>query len=150
MPKKLEYQHPVRLADNTIVYSAGIGSVLFNPESEGQQLRPLEFSKVLHVPDLRNNLLSVLYLTRHKQFQVVISESVMSFMHSGSVLFTADAQQSNCAYLEGSTVAISPPIHDSIHVASSTLPMDTTLWHRRLCHHHYGGIEHIVKEHLVL
>src|SRR5258707_467441 len=27
--------------------------------------------------------------------------------------------------------------------------MDTSLWHRRLCHHHYGGIERIVKQNLV-
>ena len=54
---------PVRLANNTIVYSAGVGSVVFQPVIEGQSLQALEFTNVLHVPDLGNNLLSVLYLT---------------------------------------------------------------------------------------
>jgi hypothetical protein len=62
----------VQLADSTIIYSQGIGSVLFVPEVNGRKLRPLEFSNVLHVPELRNNLLSVLFLTRCKQFSVVI------------------------------------------------------------------------------
>ncbi|KAG2030698.1 hypothetical protein BDR03DRAFT_1016848 [Suillus americanus] len=54
---------PIRLADSTIVYSAGVGSVVFNPVSVGEvkSLRAVEFTRVLHVPDLHNNLLSVLY-----------------------------------------------------------------------------------------
>src|SRR5882762_6910555 len=27
--------------------------------------------------------------------------------------------------------------------------MDTSLWHRRLCHHHYRGIEHMTSQQLV-
>jgi len=126
-----------------------MGSILFVPEAEGRKGQAVEFSRVLHVPQLRNNLLSVLYLTRHKQFSVVILETVMNFVRAGSVLFTAAVNASNCAYLEGSTVPGSTPCLDSA-LSSSTLPLDTTLWHRRLCHHHYGGIEHILKQKLVL
>src|SRR3981189_1657501 len=82
---------PVRLANNSVVYSAGIGSVLFVPEINGNKLRPVQFTNVLHVPDLQNNLLSVLYLTQYKQLSVVILETVMNFLRSGSVLFTAAA-----------------------------------------------------------
>ena len=140
---------PVRLADNNIVYSAGVGSVVFAPEeAEGRKLRPVEFSNVLHVPQLRNNLLSVLYLTRHKAFSVVILETVMSFLRDGVVLFCAAVNASNCAYLEGSTIPFSPPCLISA-LSTSTLPLDTTLWHRRLCHHHFGGIERILKQNLV-
>ena len=53
---------PVKLADNTVVYSAGVGSVVFVPVIRGRKQRPVEFTNVLHIPDLRNNLLSVLYL----------------------------------------------------------------------------------------
>ena len=34
----------------------------------GQLARDVEFARMLHVPALRNNLLSVLYLTKHKAF----------------------------------------------------------------------------------
>ena len=53
----------IRLANDCIVYSAGIGSVRFEPVVNGKVGRLLEFTRVLHVPDLRSNLLSVLYLT---------------------------------------------------------------------------------------
>src|SRR5882762_269847 len=135
---------PVRLANNTIVYSAGVGSVVFHPVIEGQSLQALEFTNVLHVPDLGNNLLSVLYLTRYKQFSVVILETVMNFVRSGKVWFTAAVNASNYAYLEGSTQPT-----DSALSSSSTLPLNTTLWHRRLCHHHYNGLERILKQKLV-
>jgi hypothetical protein len=56
---------PIKLADNNIVYSAGVGTVVFNPVINGKNVRAVEFTRVLHVPDIRNNLLSVLYLTRN-------------------------------------------------------------------------------------
>ena len=108
----------------------------------------MQFTNVLHVPDLQNNLLSVLYLTQYKQFSVVILETVMNFLRSGSVLFSASVNTSNCAYLEGSTIPI-PPTATNSALASSTLPLDMSLWHRRLCHHHYGGIDRILKQQLV-
>ena len=53
---------PIKLADHTIVYSAGVGSVIFQPVIGGKSSRAVEFTRVLHVPDLRNNLLSVLLI----------------------------------------------------------------------------------------
>ena len=61
---------PIRLANNQIIHSAGIGSVLFKPTVNGKPGQLLEFHRVLHVPELRNNLLSVLYLTCHKSYVV--------------------------------------------------------------------------------
>ena len=52
---------PIRLADDTIVYSEGVGSVVFKPVLGGKDARAVKFSRVLHVPLLQNNLLSVLY-----------------------------------------------------------------------------------------
>ena len=54
---------PICLANDLIVYSAGIGSVGFTLMIRGQKMWVVEFTKVLHVPDLRTNLLSILYLT---------------------------------------------------------------------------------------
>ena len=56
------------------------------------------FTQVLHVPDLRNNLLSVLFLTRQKGFTVTIDSSKMSFKHpDGTIWFTATISDSNTA-----------------------------------------------------
>jgi hypothetical protein len=54
---------PIRLANSKLVYTVGIGSVRFQPVEEGCQSRVVEFTRVLHVPELCSNLLSVLYLT---------------------------------------------------------------------------------------
>ena len=54
---------PIRLADGSMVYSEGIGTVQFTPVVNGQEVVPLEFTNVLYVPTLSSNLFSVLYLT---------------------------------------------------------------------------------------
>ena len=60
------YRVQIRLADGSVVYSEGVGSVRFNPVVNGQEMAPLEFSNVLYVPALCSNLLSVLYLTLNR------------------------------------------------------------------------------------
>ena len=37
---------PIKLADNTVVYSAGVGSVVFHPNLEGKKGRAVEFSNL--------------------------------------------------------------------------------------------------------
>ena len=136
---------PIKLADNNIVYSAGEGTVVFNPIVNGVQVRPVEFSRVLHVPDLRNNLLSVLFLTRHKGFTVTINVSRMSFERpTGSPLFVASIGHSNAAFLDGETVPLA-----EYASAATTLPLDLDLWHRRLAHHHLAGIRTLMDKQLV-
>jgi hypothetical protein len=70
---------PIRLADSKVIWSAGVGSVRFLPQIGGQPGRLLKFERVLHVPDLRSNLLSVLYLTRERGFSVLIDCNTLSF-----------------------------------------------------------------------
>ena len=55
----------ISLADGSVIYSEGIGSVQFEPVINGRTMQVVEFSNVLYVPSLRNNLISVLYLTMH-------------------------------------------------------------------------------------
>ena len=62
----------IRLADGSVVYSEGVGSVCFNHVVNGQEMAALEFTNVLHVPALCSNLFSVLYLTLHCHFTVCI------------------------------------------------------------------------------
>src|ERR1700748_770710 len=70
---------PVRVANGTLLKSAGIGSVSFTPILNGSPARRLVFHRVLHVPDLTTNLLSVLHLTAKKGFTVTIHKDGMNF-----------------------------------------------------------------------
>jgi len=66
---------------------------------------------VLHVPALCNNLLFVLYLSKHKAFDVYISGDHMDFIRNGTTLFTASITECNVGYLNGSTVDISESVN---------------------------------------
>ena len=62
---------PIKLADGKIIYSAGIGSVQFQPVYKSHKMHLLEFQRVLHVPKLSSNLLSALYLSKMKGYRVI-------------------------------------------------------------------------------
>jgi hypothetical protein len=127
----LEYKPckiPVRLADNNVIYAAGVGSIVFTPMKNGQPLRQLVITSVLHVPLLANNLLSVLALTRKKDFEVHIKKSTMTFTLNSQLIFQALVGDDNCALLDGSTVIQA----SALKVSSSSLSPE--LWHRRFCH----------------
>lgn len=133
---------PIKLADNSIVYSAGVGTVIFMPVLKGQATRHMEFTKVLHVPQLRNNLLSVLFLTRQRKFVVKITANSMDFMLNGKTLFKASITQNHHAFLDGNTQATSANI-------SSTLPLDYTLWHRRFAHVNHKDVKQLINKDMV-
>ena len=138
------YRVPVKLADHRIIYSEGVGSVLFRPIKNGNTYRDVEFTRVLHVPALRNNLLSVLYLTKYKGIDVHISSITMDFYDQKSWLFSATINDDDIGYLNGSTV----DIIESVQLAS-TLPLDLSLWHKRLGHHNYSDIRKMISNELV-
>jgi len=119
------YEVPIKLADNTIVYSAGVGSVVFNPTIKGKKCRPVQLTRVLHVPMLRHNLLSVLFLTRQRNFKVHIDADHMRFMLDGERLFEASINNDNSAFLDGNTQS-----HLESAQITSTLPLNYELWHR--------------------
>ncbi|KAJ3529505.1 hypothetical protein NM688_g7844 [Phlebia brevispora] len=141
---------PVRLANNQIIYSAGVGSMLFVSEvldgEKGSKSRPVLFSRVLHVPELGSNLLSVIYLIRNHNFHVHISSKRMDFERDGTVLFTASIDGSNTAYLAGEVV----PVVESAQLSvTSTLPLDQSLWHRRFAHLNHASVKTILQGTLV-
>ena len=88
----------IRLADDKIVYAVGKGSVRFSPLVNGRIQRTIEFHDVLHVPPLRSNLLSVLYLTRCKEYTVFIDSERLHFNRSNQLLLTAQITSNNAAY----------------------------------------------------
>ena len=131
----------IKLADHTIVYSAGVGSVVFQRVIAGKSARAVELTQVLHVSDLKNNLLSVLYLTRHSGCVVNINPSTMVFSHPpGPPLFAATINDSNAAFLDGTTLPIT-----QFARPASTLPLDLFLWHHRLAHHHLEEVRTLYK-----
>jgi hypothetical protein len=51
---------PIRVANDAVVFSEGVGTIVLQPTAPG--LRELGLSRVLHVLEVQNNLLSVLHL----------------------------------------------------------------------------------------
>jgi len=135
----------IKVADGSSIYSQGKGSVLFDPVINGQVVRGVEFADVLYVPDLRNNLLSVLCLA-HKGITITIKGDTMEFKKGDDLWFVAKTNSFTVAYLQGTTI----PIPETANLSSAaTLPMDLDLWHRRLCHPSYPVLKKMIKEGLV-
>jgi hypothetical protein len=78
---------PIRVANNHVVYSEGVGLVVLEPADES--LCPVLLSRVLYVPALQNNLLSVLHLVANHRFRIEIEGKEMVFMQNGEHRFTA-------------------------------------------------------------
>ena len=116
------YVISVRLANGTYIKSAGIRSVKFQPSDV--KGHTLEFEHVLHVPLLKSNLFSVLYLTTKKWFIVNIMQFSMKFYRNNKLLFTATVNSSNTAILNGTTLSMT----EFAGAASvSTCPLDISL-----------------------
>jgi hypothetical protein len=78
---------PTCVANNAIVYSEGIGSIVMEPLDES--LNPVCLSRVLYVPTLQNNLFAVLHLVTSHRFQVKIEGTEMLFLRDGACILTA-------------------------------------------------------------
>ncbi|KAL7285881.1 hypothetical protein ACG7TL_000992 [Trametes sanguinea] len=137
---------PIRLTNSHIVYSAGLGSVVFQPaEREGVVPPAVVLHDVLHVPALASNLLSVFHLTREKGYTVELCASQVLFYHQGQLRFEASVNEHNVGYLLGRTVS------QAKHAlsASSTCEEDESLWHQRCSHVNLDDLRSVVKKGLV-
>ncbi|KAF9257827.1 hypothetical protein L218DRAFT_816865, partial [Marasmius fiardii PR-910] len=93
--------------------------------------RLVHFSDVLHVPDLRNNLLSPFHLTCHHGYSINIKQNTMHFLHGGNLQFTATVGDNNAGRLNGVTLSHAESAATS---SASTCPHDTTLAHHCSAH----------------
>ena len=93
---------PIKLADNSVVYSEGIGTVIFRPKDT--KLSLILLSDVLYVPQLQNNLLSVLFLTVHHGIKVEIMGTVLRFYKMDKLIMTTGVN-GRLGYLDGDTLA---------------------------------------------
>lgn len=94
----------VRLANNDVVWATGRGSVVFNPSINGKPAESVVFSRVLYVPDLQNNLFSVLSAVRHGKLKVVIEHDQLVFSKDDNVMFTGSIRR-NTGTLDGTTLS---------------------------------------------
>lgn len=136
---------PVRLADNSLIYAVGIGSVGFMPE-DGNEV--VTFENVLHVPALRNNLLSVYTLSVRHGYRITIKDRCVMFSKDQSPAFSATVNPRMVGYLNG-TSSQHANLFTATANAVSTRPLDLELWHRRLAHVNYDTIGTMVKNNLV-
>lgn len=136
---------PVRLANNQVIYSAGMGSVVFEPLIRGSTAPAVVFHDVLHVPQLGSNLLSVYHLTRAKGYRCEIQDATASFYLSGKLLFTASVNDRNTGYLDGRTLV---PSSQSASIADAC-PLDLSLWHRRCSHLNHDDLLLMKRKELV-
>ena len=124
------YRIPIQVANGVVVHSELMGEVLLKPLVHGRSSRPVLLSSVLYVPLLSHNLVSTTYLSRVSGLSVLMKGCIISFERSGAVLFEADIDERNQAYMR-EVVSHS----GSAFSASGTLPLDLDLLHRRLGHH---------------
>ena len=116
----------ITLANNTVIYSASVWSIVFHPKLKREVTRVVEFTHVLHVPDLHNNLLSILYLTHHADFVVSINSTHMTFAcPPGPTLFVVTITGNNAVFLDGITDSVTEQV-----LPVMTVPLDWSLWHR--------------------
>src|SRR6201994_2821508 len=138
---------PIRLPHNKFIYAVGVGSVGFIPKLNGKQQEMVEFTRVLHVPELHNCLLSVLYLTKHRGVSVHIEGGVVRFIKAGELLFTATAAgDENIAYLDRN---IAKSHSANLTSTIQTVPLSLDLWHQRLGHHAHTLVSAIKSRDLV-
>jgi transposase InsO family protein len=127
---------PIRVTNNTIVYSTGVGNVILAPTNA--TLHPCHLLRVLHVPELQNNLFAVLHLTSHHEFRVVIEGLQLQFSQQGALCLTATVKDGT-VYMEVKVTAVAEA------ALASHAPLTHSLWHRRLVHIGKAKIEQALK-----
>jgi transposase InsO family protein len=127
---------PIRVANDHVMYSEGVGSVVLEPADKS--LRPVLLSRVLYVPALQNNLLSVLHLVANHRFRIETEGKEMVFLQNGKHRFTADICD-NTAWLNASM----PLAPEAALRGEATL--SCALWHCCLCHIGADRLEQAIK-----
>ena len=100
---------PVRLADGNVMFSAGVGTVLYMLRLGGVDSRcAVKLTHVLHVLSLCCNLISVLFLVKHHDFVVQAQSNMITFKHNNQLLFTATISNHCSTTLNGNTLRDAP------------------------------------------
>src|SRR3981189_334265 len=135
---------PIRLANNSIIHSAGIGSVEFQPVIGGIPDVPVVFHDVLHVPQLGSNLLSLYHLSEKKGYEISIKAGCVRFYHTNELHFAATITSHNTGYLDGTIIVPQKAQTAESAMHSSTCPLDLTLWHCRCSHVNFTDLKQML------
>ncbi|KAH8799541.1 hypothetical protein DL96DRAFT_1637638, partial [Flagelloscypha sp. PMI_526] len=80
-----------------------MGDVRLQPVLHGQLSRPVILSHVLYVPNLSHNLVYSTYLSKHHHYSILMEGDIIAFHHSGQLVFEADIDDRNTAYIRAIT-----------------------------------------------
>ncbi|KAJ3805195.1 hypothetical protein F5876DRAFT_15223, partial [Lentinula aff. lateritia] len=109
----------------------------------------VNFRDVLHVPNLRNHLLSPFLLAKQNKYTAVIDVPSFKFLRDDNVILTATVNSQNVGYLNGHSLVHPPLAHYATAMVSSTCPLDLSLWYRRLGHIDHDTIRAMHQKKLV-
>ena len=138
---------PIRLGDNSIIYSEGIGKVWFEPVLAGHPAPLICLSHVLYVPRLKSNLLSITFLSTQRNYEVSFLGHTISFKRQGQLQFDASTNSNRVGKLNGRTMpAISVPDH-ALYFALAA--QDLELWHKRFGPRNVRSVAQAIKNSVV-
>ena len=122
------YRTPIRVAQGAVVYSEGIGAILFT-NHEGKSAAMVN---VLHVPSLSFNLFGVFAFANDDWSTFEGSRQGITFLRKGEVLLMAKRRE-NLAFIEGQAGVAS--------MANQVAATAAEIWHKRLGHLNYDAIK---------
>jgi transposase InsO family protein len=134
----------VWLGDNSYILAIGEGSVDIELRVGNQKISG-KIQKVLHVPDLHGNLLSVSYLTQHG-LKVAFEVGSVCRIYSIQNLLIGEAHLEGNIYILNADVVLPEQIHltriesgmelelKALTAAERNSKADLNTWHRRLGH----------------
>lgn len=137
---------PIRVATNEVVYSEGLGEVLFVPVIDGVEAPPVVFTRVLYVPALSNNLLAVIPMCHTRGVEVSMDKTQMVFKAGDKKVLTA-TYRDNTAFLDGRTASND---EEGAFKANTTTTPSLQLWHRRLAHIGKDRLDRLIKEDMAI
>jgi transposase InsO family protein len=131
----------VKLADGSIIYAEGKGTVAFIPEESSSAI---SFHDVLYVPQLSNNLLSSNSLTVREGYELRAKGALMRFLKGDDAIFTATIRDNNIPYADGRTLSIPKSQQETAATA-----VDLKTWHRRMNHPGMDRLKKMVNSNIV-
>ncbi|KIM29738.1 hypothetical protein M408DRAFT_22605 [Serendipita vermifera MAFF 305830] len=133
-------------ADNYWIPDSGAtsyssGKVWFEPVLDGYRAPLVCLSRVLYVPRLKSNLLSITYLSVQQRVKVSFIDTRVTFEKHGAIIFDATINSSKVGKLNGRTLpAIHVPPQQQAFTAG-LYPHDLYLWHCRFGHRRIAAVE---------
>ena len=136
---------PVLMGDNSKQEATSRGSVRMDLQVNGKTIR-VKFTKVLFVPNLRTNLISVSRLVRDG-FQVSFSSDGCA-VSKGDQAIAEGVYRDRLYHLSGKVVT-PPPTSRALVGAISTHSAKVQLWHQRLGHLSESSMQNLIKSYAV-